>query len=191
MAYFIDLAGKTIVATYGVEPESDEAYFQCSDGTTYKMFHSQSCCESVYLEDIVGDPEDLCALVISADGYTEEIPENPDACFTFYNIQTSKGAITLRWYGSSNGYYSIDVSFEEVNEMPLRRLNLTRVTNQTLVVEFRRIRKLQVIWRLTHNGCEHGDYYDYLIRMEEELKHRNITIHDPENIDEPATPEGD
>lgn len=75
--------------------------------------------------------------------------------------------------------------------MYLKRLNLRTASNPALVCEFRRIRKLQVIWRLTHNGCEHAEYYDYLIRMEEELGNRNITIHDPENIDEPATPESD
>lgn len=191
MALFSDLIGKTILITQGVDTCSEEVYFQCADGTIYKMHHYQSCCESVFLEDIVGDSEDLCGVVRDARVYTQDDDSSPDACFTFYIIQTDKGAVTLRWFGSSNGYYSIDVSFEEVNEMPFVRLNLKRSSAPQLVAEFRRMRKLQVIWRLTHNGCEHGEYYDYLIRLGEELTNRNITIHDPENQDEPEPPEGD
>lgn len=191
MAHFSDLIGRTIVVTQNVEAGSQEIFFQCADGTIYWMGHHQSCCESVYLEDVIGDPEDLCAHVLDARGYTQDEENDPDACFTFYIIQTDKGALTLRWFGSSNGYYSIDVSFEEVLEMPFVRMNLKRTSSPQLVTELRRIRKLQVIWRLTHQGCEHAEYYDYLIRLGEELSLRNITIHDPENQDEPEPPEGD
>lgn len=35
--------------------------------------------------------------------------------WTFYIIQTNKGAVTIRWYGEPNGYYSETASFERVN----------------------------------------------------------------------------
>ena len=30
-------------------------------------------------------------------------------------MQTIKGSVTIRWYGESNGYYSVGVGFHEVD----------------------------------------------------------------------------
>lgn len=106
------LVGKHLTKTVRSE---DSLVFYCSDGSVYEMLHDQDCCESVYLEDFCGDIDDLCDADIHefrVDTSDNVDHRDDDECqWTFYNIRTSKGYVTLRWYGSSNGYYSVDVDF--------------------------------------------------------------------------------
>lgn len=116
-AKFEELKGKTITKIEGMEKGSIYIEFFCSDGTKYVMDHRQDCCESVYLEDVCGDAEDLLNSPILL---AEEV-QNADGpalnkyeeswTWTFYKLATSKGTVTLRWYGTSNGYYSEEVDF--------------------------------------------------------------------------------
>ncbi|NDF92783.1 MAG: hypothetical protein EB115_12595 [Betaproteobacteria bacterium] len=86
--------------------------FTAADGYMVEMFHSQECCEDVYLEDVVGDLSDLeNSEIVRAEKTDREIEDSEYGIkgWTFYNISTVKGSVTLRWCGSSNGYYSVDV----------------------------------------------------------------------------------
>jgi hypothetical protein len=83
------------------------------DGVKKEFYfkHSQECCEDVWLEDIGGDPSQLIGKIINnAYKETEEYNGNNSFCmYTFYNIQTSGGDLSIRFNGESNGYYSVDV----------------------------------------------------------------------------------
>ena len=81
----------------------------------FVFFHSQDCCESVDINDIVGDLEDLIGepLLIAEEvsGATEPDVEHYESyTYTFYKFATRKGYVDVRWLGESNGYYSESVS---------------------------------------------------------------------------------
>lgn len=124
--YDIDvLNGRHIVGVTGLEKGSDKVHFTCADGSEWRMVHDQDCCESVSVEDVVGDVGDLAdATVLDArqevgsdDPAGYQASEYRDSyTWTFYIIQTNKGAVTIRWLGESNGCYSERVDFECVRE---------------------------------------------------------------------------
>lgn len=120
MERFEDLVGKVITDIQGGK-NSEELVFTLSDGSRYRMYHSQDCCECVDIEDIDGDLNDLLNTeVLMAEESTNNDPkegESPDSCtWTFYRLRTAKGYVVIRWYGTSNGYYSEGVSFEKISD---------------------------------------------------------------------------
>lgn len=80
------------------------------------MYHYQDCCELVYIEDINGNKDLNGAIfyeVIQKECDRDGLGYDDSFTWTFYTIITSKGYLDIRWYGSSNGYYSesVDVEF--------------------------------------------------------------------------------
>lgn len=105
-----ELEGKTFkdVCDMG----DDTIRFYLEDKGYYEMRHNQDCCESVTLEDIAGTLEDLIGSPIIVASETSNHLDTgvcESETWTFYNIGTVNGWVTLRWYGESNGYYSEDV----------------------------------------------------------------------------------
>lgn len=128
---FSDLMGKTMrrVEMFG----DDEIVFEDVDGTMYKLYHQQECCETVTVEDISGDLSDLVGTPIlmaeEISGYsaseqsrvqhalmaTKPRDEDDESfTLTFYKLATIKGYVDIRWYGVSNGNYSESVSFSKL-----------------------------------------------------------------------------
>lgn len=119
-----EFIGGHIVSAQGLESGSDRVEFVFADGRRFVMIHVSDCCESVSVEDVIGDVADLQdATVIDAREETSDTdpedraPDKDDRCrdsftWTFYIIQTNKGAVTIRWLGESNGYYGESVDLE-------------------------------------------------------------------------------
>ena len=106
------LEGETITS---VETSDDKIKFHLASGETVVMYHEQDCCENVYVEDIDGDIQRLAGqAVLLAEERTNS--DNPldtwdeSHTWTFYTIRTNLDTVTIRWYGTSNGYYSEEVS---------------------------------------------------------------------------------
>jgi len=96
-----------------VRSDEESVTFE-NDKVRYTLYHQQDCCESVVVEEIIGDLDDLENLPLliaredtNAEG--EELPNSESYTWTFYNFATYKGYVTIRFLGESNGYYSEDV----------------------------------------------------------------------------------
>lgn len=109
-----DFLGK-VFDSVTTSKDMDEIIFKSESGFGYKMYHMQDCCESVFIEDIEGDLQDLVGAPITQ---AEEISSENNGplyehdysyTWTFYKLATVKGYVTIRWYGTSNGYYSESV----------------------------------------------------------------------------------
>lgn len=103
---------------------SDTVVFTLLNGDKYQLYHDQSCCENVNVEDVVGDVIDLIGSPITLAEESSNSREDPldvtkewsrdSFTWTFYRLATVKGYVTIRFYGESNGYYSESVSFEKM-----------------------------------------------------------------------------
>jgi hypothetical protein len=118
------LKGKILTGIVG-KVGDEEMMFTTDDGEKYRMFHYQDCCESVTIEDIVGDLNDLVGSpIIEAEevSHASDQKDLPDDLktdsesytWTFYKLGTAKGFVTIRWFGESNGYYSEGVDFKRI-----------------------------------------------------------------------------
>jgi len=118
-----ELIGKTLTEIEG-GIGSSEIVLVSEDGKKYSMHHDQDCCETVELNDICGDLADLTGSPILKAEESENSESDPEGftpdeyresfTWTFYRLSTIKGTVVLRWYGTSNGYYSESISLEEV-----------------------------------------------------------------------------
>jgi len=115
-----EFKGKTFKS---VENKTYELVFTREDGAWFSFFHEQNCCEDVWIEDVDGDLNDLVGSPLLLAEESVNTPEaNKDkptrgyldnsTTWTFYRFSTIKGWATIRWCGTSNGYYSESVQLE-------------------------------------------------------------------------------
>jgi len=127
MAKIDDLKGKTL-AHIEVDDDNRKIDFHTADGGHFSMYHSQDCCESVIIDDVTGDWDDLIGTPITfaeessnsdnpkTEKYGDREYTDESHTWTFYKLGTVKGWVDVRWYGSSNGYYSEGVNFKDMND---------------------------------------------------------------------------
>lgn len=119
---FSTLTNRVITEIKGCTKYSERIVITCNDGAEFEMTHLQSCCECVQVEDIEGDLTDIVGYVVTNaeevchDGSnltTDDVlySDAESYTWTFYKLDTRRGGITIRWLGTSNGYYSESVDF--------------------------------------------------------------------------------
>lgn len=110
-----------------INREDESITFYLDNAKSIRMYHSQDCCESVYIEDINGDLDSLLFKpILQADekiSTNEDSNSNTDRSFTwtFYTLANISSVVDIRWYGSSNGYYSERVDLA-INDYDIRSL---------------------------------------------------------------------
>lgn len=119
---FNELLNKIIVK---IEYSDDHIDFFIDENNGYRLVHDQSCCETVVIEDICGDLEDLLNNpILQAEESSNNDHSKGEFCcsnqyntWTFYIISTIEGSVTIRWHGSSNGFYSEKVDFFKITKI--------------------------------------------------------------------------
>lgn len=108
-----------------VNDKNERLTFTAEDGREWILYHSQDCCESVEINDIAGNLDDLVGAPLTVSREDTNTPDpvgafdqrgyTPESfTWTFYAFATRKGHVVVRWLGESNGYYSESVSFAQV-----------------------------------------------------------------------------
>lgn len=116
---FESILGKTFTKVKYNKQDEAIYFYENDNKTVYTLCHEQDCCESVTVEDICGDLSDLenspilVAEVVTNDKLPAPTKQQQDVSelWTFYKLATIKGSVDIRWFGSSNGWYSVEVSF--------------------------------------------------------------------------------
>ena len=95
-----------------------EIIFETNCGRSFRMDHEQNCCEDVTLEDINGDVNDLIGeeILEAREDTNSQVNEEGSLTWTFYTIKSRRGTVVIRWYGTSNGFYSEAVDVTEILE---------------------------------------------------------------------------
>ena len=96
MAELKDLIGKTLTIVEKVG--EDKIVFTTNEGRQYKLYHHQECCESVTVEDIVGELSDLVGepILIAEEATSTQNPQGvtkeyqDSFTWTFYKFAASR-----------------------------------------------------------------------------------------------------
>ena len=117
---FEELIGKTLTAIKVDEKYAAWILFVVSEDEKYLLHNDEADCNDVQvtIDDINGDINDLVGspLTMAESVSNEAFEKSQDAegTWTFYRFATVKGYVDIRWFGTSNGYYSETVTLEKL-----------------------------------------------------------------------------
>lgn len=103
-----------------IKQGEEEISFEFDNGSKAVFYHGQDCCETVVVDDVNGDWDDLIGtpLLVADERVSEDFDGEPKSGFrddsetwTFYTFRSVRGSVDVRWHGTSNGYYSESVDF--------------------------------------------------------------------------------
>ena len=101
-----------------INQDGETITFQFESGKEVIFYHGQDCCEEVYIEDVNGEWGDLIGnpLIIAEERVNPPGLEGKQKyefhTWTFYTFRGIGGSVDVRWYGTSNGYYSESVDMK-------------------------------------------------------------------------------
>jgi len=168
-----DLIGKTLV-NIDVDRTKNEIHFLCSDGVKYKMYHEQDCCESVDIEEIIGDISDLIGspIIMAEESTNRNDPKSgyeygDSHTWTFYKFATIKGYVTIRWYGESNGYYSESVDFVKDATLQIEPIETEPI--ETEPIETEPVKKIAQVTFAGNNEVRYDFFTDLDLKVGEDV----------------------
>ena len=119
-----DFVGLYVTKIEGGLKDDNELTLHCDPYSSIRFFHSQDCCESVAIEDVCGDWNDIlgeqlteCREATNVEAPDRKVDSYESITWTFYIFSSVKGSVTVRWLGESNGYYSESVDCEIRNNL--------------------------------------------------------------------------
>ena len=117
---FEELLGKTLTAVNVDEKYAAWILFVVSEDEKYLLHNDEADCNDVQvtIDDINGDINDLVGspltMAESVSNEAFEKTQDAEGTWTFYRFATIKGYVDIRWFGTSNGYYSETVTLERL-----------------------------------------------------------------------------
>lgn len=117
---FEELIGKTLTAIKVDEKYAAWILFVVSEDEKYLPHNDEADCNDVQvtIDDINGDINDLVGspltMAESVSNEAFEKTQDAEGTWTFYRFATIKGYVDIRWFGTSNGYYSETVTLERL-----------------------------------------------------------------------------
>ena len=111
-----DLVGLTIKSVSGCHKGSDTFTIEFENGYSI-VFHYPYTYSNVEIDDVNGDVQGMVGNELLGIECVTNVPVDPETAveykqWTFYKFKTIDGYVDVKWYGSSNGYYSVSVNWE-------------------------------------------------------------------------------